>query len=97
MMTSLTQLSQAIHDAPQWHIPEQFQNSDEIRIVPLSNQALGAEVYGLDARKAQSGATIFKLKQALAEHLILIFKQQNLDDFQIHALSCRFSSQRYEN
>ncbi len=91
-MTSLTQLSQAIHDAPQWHVPEQFQNSDEIRIVPLSNQALGAEVYGLDARKAQSGATIFKLKQALAEHLILIFKQQNLDDLQFLAFASYFGA-----
>ncbi len=34
------------------------------------DQALGAVVYGLDARKAQSGETIYRLKQALAEHLI---------------------------
>lgn len=58
-MTILTQLSQAIHDAPRWHQPEQFQNSDEIKIVPQDNATLGAVVYGLDARKAQSGETIF--------------------------------------
>lgn len=73
-MTSLTPLSQAIHDAPRWHQADQFQDGSEIRIVPHTDQALGAVVYGLDARKAQSGETIFRLKQALAEHLVLIFK-----------------------
>lgn len=91
-MTILTQLSQAIHDAPRWHQPEQFQNSDEIKIVPQDNAALGAVVYGLDARKAQSGETIFRLKRALAEHLILIVKQQNLDDLQYLAFATYFGS-----
>ena len=91
-MTNLSQLSQAIQNAPQWHFSEQLQNDNEIKIVPLKDQALGAEVYGLDARKAQSGATIFKLKQALAEHLILIFKQQSLDDLQFLAFSSYFGA-----
>ena len=91
-MTSLTQLSQAIHDAPRWHQPDQLQHPDEIKIVPQTGQALGAVVYGLDARKAQSSETILKLKQALAEHLILIFKQQSLDDLQYLAFSTYFGS-----
>lgn len=91
-MTSLTQLSQAIHDAPRWHQPDQLQHPDEIKIVPQIGQALGAVVYGLDARKAQSSETILKLKQALAEHLILIFKQQSLDDLQYLAFSTYFGS-----
>lgn len=91
-MTALTQLSQAIHDAPRWHQTEQFQASDEIRIIPQDNQALGALVYGLDARKAQSGETIYRLKQALAEHLILIFKDQSLDDAQYLAFASYFGS-----
>ena len=91
-MTVLTQLSQAIHDAPRWHQAEQFQNSNEIRIVPQTDAALGAIVYGLDAKKAQSGATIFKLKQALAEHLILIFKDQRLDDLQYLAFASYFGA-----
>lgn len=91
-MTSLTQLSQAIHDAPRWHQQDQFQNSAEIRIVPQDNAALGAVVYGLDATKAQSGETIFKLKQALAQHLILIFKNQSLDDLQYLAFASYFGS-----
>ena len=61
-MTSLTQLSQAIHDAPRWHQAEQLQNPEEISIIPLHNQALGAVVFGLDARKAQAGETIHRLK-----------------------------------
>lgn len=91
-MTSLTQLSQAIHDAPRWHIQDQFQDLSEIRIQPLEGEALGAVVYGLDARKAQAGETIFKLKQALAEHLILIFKKQSLDDLQLLAFSSYFGA-----
>lgn len=91
-MTSLTQLSQAIHDAPQWHIPDAFQASDEIQISPLQDKALGAIVTGLNARKAQSGETIYRLKQALAEHLILIFKQQSLDDLQFLAFASYFGA-----
>ena len=91
-MTSLTQLSQAIHDAPRWHQHELYQNPNEIQITPLHGEALGAIVTGLDARKAQSGATIFRLKQALAEHLILIFKNQSLDDLQYLAFASYFGA-----
>ena len=90
--TALTQLSQAIHDAPRWHQAEQFQDGNEIRIEAQHDQALGAVVYGLDARKAQSGETIYRLKQALAEHLILIFKHQSLDDLQYLAFASYFCS-----
>lgn len=91
-MTSLTQLSQAIHDAPRWHHADQFQNPADIQILPLENEALGAVVIGLDARKAQSGETIFRLKQALAEYLILIFKKQSLDDLQYLAFASYFGA-----
>lgn len=91
-MTILTQLSQAIHDAPLWHQPEQFQNPNEIKIIPLKNEALGAVVIGLDASKSQAGETIFRLKKALAEHLILIFKNQSLDDLQYLAFASYFGA-----
>ena len=91
-MTALTQLSQAIHDAPRWHQHEQYQNPNDIQIKPLNDQALGAEIYGLDTKKAQSGETIFRLQQALAEHLILIFKDQSLDDLQYLAFASYFGS-----
>ena len=91
-MTALTQLSQAIHDAPRWHQEDQFQNPEDIKIIPLAGEALGAAVFGLDAKKAQSGETILRLKQALAEHLILILKNQSLDDFQYLAFASYFGS-----
>jgi taurine dioxygenase len=91
-MTSLTQLSQAIHDAPRWHQAEHYQDSAEIRIEPQTDKALGAVVYGLDAKKAQSGETIYKLKRALADNLILIFKDQSLDDLQYLAFASYFGS-----
>ena len=91
-MTSLTQLSQAIHDAPRWHQAELYQDSAEIRIEPQTDKALGAVVYGLDAKKAQSGETIYKLKRALADNLILIFKDQSLDDLQYLAFASYFGS-----
>ena len=91
-MTSLTQLSQAIHDAPRWHQADQLQNIDDIRIEAQKDQALGAVVYGLDAKKAQSGETIYQLKRALAENLILIFKNQSLDDLQFLAFASYFGS-----
>ncbi|MDH1801526.1 TauD/TfdA dioxygenase family protein [Acinetobacter johnsonii] len=91
-MTALTQLSQAIHDAPRWHQPERFQNPEEIQIIPLAEEALGAVVFGLDARKAQAGETIYRLKQTLAEYLILIFKNQTLDDLQYLAFASYFGS-----
>lgn len=91
-MTALTQLSQAIYDAPRWHQAKQFQNPEEIQIIPLAEEALGAVVFGLDARKAQAGETIYRLKQALAEHLILIFKNQTLDDLQYLAFASYFGS-----
>lgn len=91
-MTSLTQLSQAIHDAPRWHQTDQWQDPNEIQILPLKSKVLGAVVMGLDARKAQAGETIFRLKQALAEHLILIFKKQSLDDLQYLAFASYFGA-----
>ena len=91
-MTSLTQLSQAIHDAPRWHQADQFQKNEEIRIEVQQDQALGAVVYGLDAKKAQSGETIYRLKRALADNLILIFKNQSLDDLQYLAFASYFGS-----
>lgn len=90
-MTALSPLSQAIFDAPRWHQSEQLQNDHDIEIRPIQG-ALGAEVWGLDTGKAQSGATIFRLKQALAEHLILIFKGQTLDDAQYLAFASYFGA-----
>lgn len=42
-MTALTQLSQAIKDAPRWHQEDQFQNPSEIKIIPLKMKYLELE------------------------------------------------------
>ena len=49
-----------------------------IRLSPLS-PALGAEVEGIDLRAELSPAQVEELRQALAEHLVLIFRDQPLD------------------
>jgi taurine dioxygenase len=42
--------------------------------------ALGAEVQGLDASTAQSATTFQKLRAALDQHLVLLLRDQTLDD-----------------
>lgn len=91
-MSSLSPLSKAIHDAPRWHQADSLQNPNDIQIQPLAGAALGAVVTGLDTKKSQTGATIYRLKQALAQHLVLIFKQQQLDDLQYLAFASYFGS-----
>lgn len=62
-----------------------------LRIQPLA-APLGAEVYGLDARQPLHAAQILALKQALEEHHILIFKNQQLDDPQFLRFTSWFGS-----
>jgi taurine dioxygenase len=50
-----------------------------LQITPTGG-AVGAFVTGLDVSQPLSPATIFQLKQAFAEHLILIFKDQLISD-----------------
>ena len=50
-MSSLSPLSQAIHDAPRWHQADSLQNPNDIQIQPLAGAALGAVVTGLDTKK----------------------------------------------
>ncbi len=51
----------------------------DFAIQPLSG-ALGAEVTGLNAAGDVSADQVLALKDALNEHLVLIFKQQSLED-----------------
>lgn len=61
------------------------------RIQPLA-APLGAEVIGLDARLDPSAQQILELKQALRDHHILIFRQQQLDDAQYLRFTSWFGS-----
>lgn len=87
-MTVLTQLSDSIANSPRWH-NTQVQTLSTIQITPVQG-ALGAVVTGLDARQPQSAEVILTLKAALHEHLILIFKQQQLEDKQLLAFASYF-------
>lgn len=90
-MTSLTQLSFSIENSPRWHESE-LQKSESLFIEPLIDAPLGATVTGLNAALAQSSDTVLKLKQALREHLILIFKNQRLTDEQFLAFASYFGA-----
>ena len=48
-------------------------------ITPISD-ALGAEVRGLDLREPLDGATISDLVDAWHEHIVLVFRDQDLDE-----------------
>lgn len=71
--------------------PLHTQHINEIQITPAQG-ALGAIVTGLDANQAQNPLTIQKLKAALREHYILIFKRQELDEAALLRFSTYFGS-----
>jgi taurine dioxygenase len=52
--------------------------------------AIGAEVSGVDLRKPLPDATFEKIRLALAEHQVLFFHDQDLDDDQHRAFARRF-------
>lgn len=69
----------------------QAPSDDGLRIVPLT-APLGAEVYGLDGRRDLTAAQVIALKQALRDHHILVFKNQQLDDAQFLRFTSWFGS-----
>lgn len=89
-MTVLTQLSSSIAQAPRWY-EHPVQSLDSIQISPIQG-ALGATVIGLNAALPQTAEVILALKKALHDHLILVFKQQQLDDGQLLAFASYFGA-----
>jgi len=89
-MPVTTQLSRALH-----YLPGQPLNSaqppEAVDIVPTGG-ALGAVVHGLDGRRPLSAELLLRLKAALHQHLILIFKQQTLSEEQQLAFASYFGS-----
>ncbi|EEA01304.1 Taurine catabolism dioxygenase TauD/TfdA [Burkholderia sp. H160] len=65
--------------------------NDAFTITPL-DAPLGAQVRGFDGARAASGPQILALKQALRDHHILIFKDQQLDDAAFSRLASWFGS-----
>ncbi len=65
--------------------------ANAFKITP-QDAALGARVSGFDARQPLRAAEVLALKQALRDHHILIFQQQQLDDAQYLRLATAFGS-----
>jgi taurine dioxygenase len=60
-----------------------------IEVRPLTS-ALGAEVRGLDLRRPLADDDVACLRRALLEHLVLFFRDQDVDDEQQLAFALRF-------
>jgi taurine dioxygenase len=54
------------------------QDADGVVVAPLTPR-IGAEVSGLDLRQPLSARQVERLKQALADHLVLFFRDQPID------------------
>jgi taurine dioxygenase len=52
-----------------------------MQIKPLAG-ALGAEVFGVDLSRALSSQTLAEIRRAFLEHLVLVFREQQLDSEQ---------------
>ena len=50
-----------------------------IDITPLS-RALGAEIRGLDLKQPLKASTIAEVEDAWHEHIVLVFRDQDLDE-----------------
>ena len=64
-------------------------SSPMFNLIPLSD-ALGAEVRGLDLRMPMDGAIFDALHRAWLEHIVLLFRDQVLDDHDLVGFSRRF-------
>lgn len=60
-----------------------------MEVVPISN-AIGAEIRGVDLSTNPGGSTMDAIKQAWADHLVLLFRDQRLSDPQLVAFSRNF-------
>jgi taurine dioxygenase len=60
-----------------------------IRVVP-TGAALGADIEGIDISVPLDEATLATIRQAWADHLVLRFRGQRLDDEQLRSFSAQF-------
>lgn len=60
-----------------------------IEVVPLS-PALGAEIRAIDAARASSAGTFERIRATWLDHLVLLFRDQHLDDAALVRLTSRF-------
>ncbi|MDR3427483.1 MULTISPECIES: TauD/TfdA dioxygenase family protein [Silvimonas] len=88
--TLTTPLAQAFHKLAKLDRPA-IQTPADVSI-SATGGPLGAVVTGLDANRPLSSDLVLRLKQALDNHHILIFKQQQLNDDHFLAFSTYFGS-----
>jgi taurine dioxygenase len=62
-----------------------------IRVSP-TGAALGADIEGIDISKPLDDATLATIRQAWADHLVLRFRGQRLDDEQLKSFSAQFGT-----
>src|SRR5205823_10868579 len=53
--------------------------SDSVQITPVT-AAIGAEISGVELRDDLDDTTVARIRQALLDHLVLFFRDQELDD-----------------
>jgi taurine dioxygenase len=61
----------------------------KIKIVPLTN-ALGAEVHGIDLSQPLDAASVAELRRIWLKHLVIFFRDQNIDSAQYQAFAKQF-------
>jgi taurine dioxygenase len=66
-----------------------MQTTTRLEIQPLAG-ALGAELYGVDLGADLDDATIAEIRQALLDHCVIFFRDQEFDAAQHKALARRF-------
>jgi taurine dioxygenase len=74
-----TQMANVTHELYSLPPKSKIDRASELTITP-TGYPVGAVVTGLDASRPLSPSTLFALKRAWAEHLVLIFKDQLLSD-----------------
>jgi taurine dioxygenase len=62
---------------------------DKIAIEPVSG-SLGAEIFGVDISRDLNEATIGAIRQALLDHCVIFFRDQQLDSARLKAFAARF-------
>jgi taurine dioxygenase len=53
--------------------------SDSVQVTPVT-AAIGAEITGIDLRDELDDTTVARIRKALLDHLVLFFRNQDLDD-----------------
>ena len=53
--------------------------TDRFEVIP-SGGALGAEIRGLDLRQALDAATVGRLRRAILDHCVLVFRDQAISE-----------------